>query len=109
LAARRLALGRHDEDDDEVSEAELERACQRMGHAARRLAQLRPAVAVADHGEDDDESEEACTRMRLAARRLALGRHEDDEDEVSDAELEAAAARMGMFARRYALTAGKSS
>mmetsp|Transcript_134869 Transcript_134869/g.349521 ORF Transcript_134869/g.349521 Transcript_134869/m.349521 type:complete len:213 (+) Transcript_134869:103-741(+) len=104
LVARRLALGRQ-EDDGEVEDAELERACLRMGLAARRLAAQR-SVAAAD---DDDEPEEPCMRIRLAARRLALGRQEDNDGEVGGAEVEAAAARMGRLARRYALAAGRSS
>jgi len=84
LAARRLALGCQ-EDGAEVSEAEWE--------------------AAAD---DDDEPEEPCMRIRLAARRLALGRQEDDDGEVSGVEIEAAAARMGMLACRYASAAGRN-
>mmetsp|Transcript_102025 Transcript_102025/g.264226 ORF Transcript_102025/g.264226 Transcript_102025/m.264226 type:complete len:222 (+) Transcript_102025:124-789(+) len=103
LAARRLMLA-WQEDDSDVGDAELERACQRMVLVARRLCLHRP-VATAD---EDDEPEFACMRIRLAARRLALSRQEDEDGEVGGAEVEAAATRMGMFARRYASAAGRS-
>jgi len=109
LAARRLALGRQEDEDGEVSEGELEQACRRMGLAARRLA-LERRTLVGDVATEDEEedSEEACARIRLAARRLALGRQEDEDGEVSEAELEAAADRMGMLARRYARCTGRA-
>jgi len=103
LAARRLMLDQQ-EDDGDVSDAELEQACQRMGLAARRLCLHRPV----DLADEDDEPEFACMRIRLAARRLALSRQEDEDGEVGGAEVEAAATRMGMLARRYASAAGRS-
>lgn len=101
LAAEILMLGRQEDDDDEVSEAELEHACRRIGLFARHLAREQPMVAATA---TDDE--EALMRIRFAARRLALGRQGDEDGEADDEEVEFAAARMGMFARTYALAAG---
>lgn len=103
-----LAFQLQRDEDDEVSEAELDQACVHMSLLARQIACIRRAATTNDASEEEEGEAEICQRIRLAARRLALGREADEDGEVSDAEVEAAAYRMGMLARSYALRDGKS-
>jgi len=96
LAARRLALGRMEDDDGEVDEEDVDRACHRMAAVAQAVARLPRALPC-----------RCCAATPPAPDRLVRGSVDEEGEESDEEEVDLAVARMGLFARTYALTAGK--